>query len=192
MLPENALSSRPEPKAFLLPPRVEPTSSNSFGGTDIGQISDVVFVWSGTARGNKAVISNGLVTHEILDLTEEITNFDFGFTQNMSLVVSWETASGAFIRYYDSVSHDDKTVKLDRCKNICVNLDDPRDIYSSKSDVIISYQKMDNSLYVRYQRDRYSIEIPLSTENLGELKQAGMMEGNRYGWAFTDSHKYKR
>lgn len=194
MIPENVLSSTPVPKQFQLLPRVDPFISSSFGGSDIGQtdIGKNTFIWYGEFKDGKVKLWNSQVTHYVLDIEERVYLFDFTFTQNMSPVLSWQTKNGAFLKFYNTATAQDEIMEIPDATNISVKLDELRPELISMSDVIVSYQKKgETGLFVRYQRDRYLVEHKLSSEDLGYLKQTGMMDGLRFGWAFTDSVKFK-
>lgn len=194
MIPENVLSSEPVPKKFQLPPRVDPLISSSFGGSDIGQtdIGENTFIWYGELKDGVVKLWNSQVSHNVLDIAERVYLFDFTFTQNMSPVLTWQTDSGAFLKFYNTVTSQDEIIEIPDATNVSVKLDELRPELVSISDVIVSYQKKgEKGLFVRYQRDRYLVEHKLSSEDLGFLKQTGMMDGLRFGWAFTDSVKFK-
>lgn len=193
MIPESTISSTPVPDVFVVGARITPLNSKSLGGVDLSDVSQGTssYLWNGSVKEKVITINNSMHSYEVFETDSDPVFFDFAFTQNNSPVLSWMDESGSYIRFYDSTTESDVTMKIPDAVNPCVKLDDPREDQSTISDVILSYQKVgDSSLYIRYQRDRYSIEHKLSEPMKGFLKQAGMMNNNRFGWAFTNDREF--
>ncbi len=101
------------------------------------------------------------------------------FDQNMRPVIAYQTLSGLFLYWYDSLAAGYITTGFGPGRNPRLTLDDKRDFNIGNSDVIFAYIR-DDGLFYRQQRDRYGIERQLDT-GVSKLSLAniGMNRGLR-------------
>ena len=86
-----------------------------------------------------------------------VTSVSLAFDNNMGLVIAWTTSTGANLYYYDTPTSSYVTRNFPGITSCRVCVDDPREFYTSNSDVIFGYTIGGNLCY-RQQRDRYNVE----------------------------------
>ena len=107
----------------------------------------------------------------------DVQTISLAFDNNMAPVLAWKTSAGANLYYYDSTTLSYVTQFFSAVTSCKVCVDDPQDFYTSQSDVIFGYT-LNNNLYWRQQRDRYSIERLVGATNQ-YLIRMGPSVGNR-------------
>lgn len=166
MLPSNVLSSEFIP-AEILPPRNVPKDflvDYELGGVALNNPSQglEVKVWTGQYIDGAVVLEAEGVPPTTLFSLPDITEFQFTFDQNMQPSVAYATASGvAALRWWDGTVPAFSTLTLPAgSRSPRCTLDDKRRLQTSVSDVVLFYIRGD-ALYMRVQRDRFTIEYPL-------------------------------
>lgn len=182
MLPDNELSTRPVAAPFLVPYRMDKLVDYEWGGVDLADTSQglQVKIWTCRYIGNQIIISDGLISHTVLNV-ENVTALSFSFDLSMRPIVTYIANESCYLWWYDtSVS---KQITSHLGTDIIfpqLALDEHRDMQSSNADVIFSYIK-NHTAYMRLQRERFLIEHEIAAAK--RLVQIGMMTNQRFGFA---------
>lgn len=105
------------------------------------------------------------------------------FDRNMRPNLSYETAAGSVLWWYDPIASAPAFMSLPGARSPRLTHDDKRPIADAAADIICSYLVGDELCY-RMQRDRYDTEyvlyggLPASVR----LRNIGMNDGNRLQW----------
>lgn len=165
MIPQMRLSTTPQPAALLLPdPQPSLTTSRARGGVALNDASQGLNVqtWTLTTDGANVTIEGETVAPSVLFTGTGITEVCLAFDQNMRPFVAFVDSGGPKYRWFDSL---DSTTKITSLASDVVTprctLDDFRLSQVNASDIILAYVR-GGLLFFRAQRDRYTIEYPLS------------------------------
>lgn len=182
-IPLNQLST-----TFVNSPFIE--KSNNFnaplidyelGGIGLSDPSEglKVKLWTLYLEGeNDVTITAEGVEPVTLFSRDGIQELSLAFDQNMRPFVAFVQHGDAWFWWYDTAISATRFTQLPGAVSPRCTLDDKRQIAQNTSDIILAYVKS-NNLYMRYQRDRYTIEYLLKTEVDGTLVSVGMAKNNR-------------
>lgn len=182
MLPDNELSTHSVAAPFLAPYRLDKLVDYEWGGIDLADTSQglQVKIWTCKYLGNQIIITDGLITHIILNV-ENVTALSFAFDLSMQPVVTYVVNSETYLNWYDTAISQRVTTNFGASFiTPQLALDEHREVQSSNADVIFSYIK-NNKVYMRLQRERFLIEHEIATAK--RLVQIGMMTNQRFGFA---------
>lgn len=182
MLPNNALSSQPIVAPFLVPYRLDKLIDYEWGGADIADTSKgmQVKIWTCKYVGNQIIISDGLISHIVLNV-ENVTALSFAFDLSMRPVVAYVLGQETYLNWYDTAVSKRVTTNFGiECITPQLALDEHRAIQSANADVIFAYLR-NGILRTRLQRDRYQIEYSYVASQ--ELVQIGMTSNYRFAFA---------
>lgn len=192
MIPQNVLSTTPDPGAFRAPhDRVkERLIDYELGGRAIQDPSAglELQVWRGRYLDGAIVLDVPGVVEPVSVLEiADVTEFQFTFDQNMQPAIAYVlNDQTAHWYWFDATVQGFETLDLPegsitpRC-----TLDDKREAsgtLSGASDIILTYLRA-GTLYYRVQRERYEDEHELATGLEGyEIGQFGMNRVLRMQW----------
>lgn len=180
MLPDHVLSTTSRPAQFRYPRNIpkRPLVDYEYGGVALNDASQGLRskVWMGEYIDGSIVLSAAAVTPTSVLAIENVKEFGFTFDQNMQPAVAYELVTGESRFYwYDATIPGYTTLDLPsgsitpRCA-----VDDNRDMQTPVSDIILAYVRAGH-LYIREQRDRYTVEYDLSDNaGPGGIVQIGM------------------
>ena len=115
-----------------------------------------------------------------------ITEVSFSFDRNMNPAIAYVEDGTAKLYWYDSALPGMTTSIFPGIVTPRLSHDDKRDLQSAISDVIFAYMKSGN-LYMRMQRDRYSVEYLLAEDiDSPGLIKIGMSRQNRFQFMFRN------
>lgn len=196
-MPANALSSTPEPSAFL-PPRtsvrfgaLEGKLDVHMGPIAIGDTSHGITyqLWTAYTDGNNVWLQAPNTVPFILLPNVGAAWVALAFDQSGRIFIAYSTAAGVASYYwFDTTISNYRTSPLGSgIFRVFAVLDDNRVIQVAQSDVILAYVKPDVNLYFRQQRDRFGVEYLLGAAPSGAaLVQIGMSHVNRLQFAFQN------
>lgn len=151
----------PRERKYLL------TESYESGGVALSDPSEPLtdYIWYAWTDGESIWIKREDLTTEILVITDvKITEIDLTFDQNMRPCIAYVANGIAKLYWYDSQAAAQTTSVFSNIKNPRVSLDDKRRFNIANSDIILAYL-VGSSLCYRVQRERYSIQHVLVTDN---------------------------
>lgn len=184
MMPDKVLSTQVIAAAFLAPrdqPK-HPLIDYSLGGVAIQDASQGLRskIWTGEMVGDTVTLSAPGVTPVGFLSVSGITEFSFTFDQNMNPFITYATGGSCFYYWFDTTLGAYVTTALPAgSANPRCSLDDPRDLQSAASDILLAYIRA-QTLCLRAQRDRYLIEYALGDIGSQLLLQVGMNRVNRF------------
>jgi hypothetical protein len=183
MIPLNQLST-----TFLNAPFVEksnnlnaPLIDYELGGVGLSDPSQglKVKLWTLYLDGeNDVKITAEGVPPVTLFSRAGIRELSLAFDQNMRPFVAFVQHTEAWFWWFDTATSSTQFTQLIGAVSPRCTLDDKRAIAQNTSDIILAYVK-DNNLYMRYQRDRYTIEYLLRSDINATLVSVGMAKNNR-------------
>lgn len=190
MIPNSSLSQITIPGFWIPPDDLENDSLRDYelGGIDLNDPSfGLRFqVWTLTLMNDDVVISAPTVPLTVLFTRTGITELSLAFDQNMNPFVAFVENGVAKFWWYDTVVSQQVFSSLPAnsiTPRTC--LDDKRETQTNSSDIILAYLLNDN-LYFRAERDRYSVQYLLKTGVFNptsglpaRLKRVGMTDQNR-------------
>ena len=190
MLPLNSLSSVQMPSAFLYPDGIalnKITEDYEMGGIALQNPSRGLQYqpWFGfwDELDNTAYLVPNLVTEPIPIFTApDVFEFCFTFDQNMRWCAGTLLNDGTFhLRWYDAAAGGYVVTPFPGITSFHLSLDDKRDkqIQIGVTDILFTYIR-NNNLYVRNQRDRFSIEYLLQAGLPSNLKITNFGMGEKY------------
>ena len=167
MMPGNALSPILEYAPFLYPDNIPVfnTTDYELGGIGLADASQGLQVqaWflqiTGPVSANNVVISSSNTSPTVLFTAPDVTEVSLSFDQNMRPAVAYVSAGNSYFWWYDTTIPGYTVITLTGATNPRCTLDDKRaaEISLGLSDIILAYLKGTN-LYIRQQRDRFTIE----------------------------------
>lgn len=181
MLPLNKLSTEPVRGDYLRPDDrsiLNPLEDWELGGVGLQDPSQglQVKVWHAYALSDGTVILEAPgVTPTALYQEEGISEINFCFDQNMNSFLAFVVNGVVKFRWYDSTILDYTITTLPDALTPKCCLDDKREQALATSDIILAYV-LNNNLYFRAQRDRYTIEYLLKANVDGLLEKIGMTD----------------
>lgn len=111
---------------------------------------------------------------------KKISEIDLTFDQNMNPCLAYVADNVPKLYFYDTKIQDYNTLVFNGIKQPRISLDDKRDFNIAQSNIIFAYMR-DKSLYMRLQKDRFTIEYPLKTfECRRILWRIGMGNASRF------------
>ena len=182
MLPDNELSTHPVAASFLVPYRSDKLIDYEWGGIDLADTSKgmQVKIWTCKYVGNQIIITDGLITHIVLNV-ENVAALSFSFDLSMRPIVTYLANESCYLWWYDTSVSKQITSNLGTGITFPqLALDEHREVQSANADVIFSYIKH-NKAYMRLQRERFLIEHEIAAAK--RLVQIGMMTNQRFGFA---------
>lgn len=160
MIPDNTITSAPiiSNFAYLEGQPYKPLYQQVMGGVALNNptLGRLVQTWSVEYISGAIEIRSSDGTLVFSMTQPNVQTISLAFDNNMSPVLAWVTTGGANLYYYDTITASYITrffAGVDSCR---VAVDDPRDFYNTKSDVIFGYTLF-GVVYWRQQRDRYEI-----------------------------------
>jgi hypothetical protein len=164
------------------------------GGIDISDPSEGLQyqVWKAYVTENRYIWIEALTTGQKYQLIDApgLMEISFTFDQNCRPTIAYE-ASGekVYMYWYDSLIADYYTTSFGKYyDSMKVFLDDKRQRELLRSDIICTYIKTHGGgnkipgLYMRRQRDRYTVEYLLREGITGPIYQFGMGNNWRLQW----------
>lgn len=194
MLPDNELSTRTFAGSFKYPDGIvlnKLTEDYEMGGVALQdpsqglQFQPWFAYWD--AADNTVYTKPGIIGAPIALFTEaEVFELGFTFDQNMRWVGATFTNDGTFrLRWYDTSVGNYVITTLTGLTSFRVSHDDKRmiPVQIGITDVLLTYIK-DNNLYVRNQRERFTVEHLLASDLPDNLRitNFGMNEILRMQW----------
>jgi hypothetical protein len=191
VLPQAVLSSTPVSAPFLSPDDLDPglLVDREYGGIAIRDPSQGlrVQIWTFGFDGTHVTATSPATGTINLFTDTGVTELSGAFDQNMNPVVAFITGGVPKLWWFDSVASAQVFTTYFGISSLKVALDDKRTLETraGTNDVIFAYLKA-NQLCFRAQRDRYTIEYPLSTIDTSKFKfaQMGMNSVNRFQFKF--------
>jgi len=194
MMPQNVLSTSPEPASFLPPDdqTTSPTFDYELGGIALQDSSQGLQVqtWTftlDTSTGTVSVSAPSLGSPVVLFTQAGTTEISGTFDQNMNPCVSFVQGGVMKLWWYDPVAHAQTFLSFSGSyTNPRVAMDDKRGLETllGTNDIILAYVNAGN-LCTRMQRDRWTIEYILGAVPIGfGLTKIGMNRGNRLQFQF--------
>ena len=173
MMPGNALSNPTLYSAYLPPDNIPPSFTISYqeGGVGLSDASQglQVQVWTLSIEGpitmNDMVISSPNTLPTILLSAPNVTQISLAFDQNMKPCIAYVSQGNAYFWWYDNTIPGYTIITLPATStNPQCTLDDKRvlSINLGLSDIILCYL-LNNNLYMRMERDRFTIDYVLRT-----------------------------
>jgi hypothetical protein len=182
MIPLNQLST-----TFVNAPFVEksnnlnaPLIDYEMGGVALNDASQglKVKLWTLYMDGQNVMVTAEGVTPTVLFSLPGIRELSLAFDQNMRPFVAFVQYANAKFWWFDTAVGHVVFTDLPGAVTPRCTLDDKRLIAQNTSDIILAYVKA-NNLYMRYQRDRYTIEYLLRSNVNATLVTIGMATNNR-------------
>ena len=181
MIPANTITPTPieYPFAYLEGQHYDPLYQRVMGGIALNDpsLGRLVQPWSVAYVGTSIEIrpADGTLAFSMTELG--VLAVSLAFDNNMAPAIAWMTTAGANLYYYDTVTAGYITRFFTEVLSCRVAVDDPREFYTTMSDVIFGYT-LGTNLYWRQQRDRYDIQRTVGpTTQL--LMRMGPSVGNR-------------
>ncbi len=112
----------------------------------------------------------------------DVVRTALAFDLNMRTYLAYTVGTGSFFHWYDTLSNSMATLPLPGSTDVCLTLDDHREVSSNTSDIIVSYSR-NGQLYCRVQRERFQTEHLLTSDMQGSaIINMGMTIANRLEW----------
>lgn len=189
MLPAQSLSTTTIQAPFLYPDNlpIGPLKDYELGGIALNDPSQglQVQVWTAFVDGDDIMIQAGESPPEVLFTAAGTTEVALAFDQNMRPTVGFTQNGVPKLRWFDTVPSEQVIDEFPTVDNIRLGMDDKRVTQEQANDIIMAYTR-DGGLYFRAQRDRFTIEYPLTTSlPPGRLLRVGMNEVNRFQFQFA-------
>lgn len=187
MLPYNTLSSRPVPGPYLLGDDVQGGQLYDFerGGLAIQDASQGIDLqtwvcWYDRENNIRVKPLSTAGNGQILITTTGVKRLSFAFDRNMQPAVAYQKAEGVYFYWYDTSIPGFVTTFYAGSRTPRLAHDDKLYFASSRSDVLLCYLR-DAGLYMRLQRERYTVEYTLRTDlsKAARLVNMGMTEQRR-------------
>ena len=143
-------------------------------------------LWKGEVLNIRAVYFSSPNTSRTFVFSSgyAIQELSITFDQNMRPYAAYSERGQAKMYWYDSVAEAPAVFSLPLdARNPKITLDDKRASQIENSDVVLAYMR-GTTLYVRYQRDRFSIEYPLRSNIDGDLLAVGFTDKYRLEFMF--------
>lgn len=167
MLPDNKLSLYPVEAPFM----AGTVATNPFSKIDYelgaaalnSPVGGLYYqLWTATINEyNRVVLTSENDQYEILiEVPEKVKKLTFAFDQNMRHVIAYEKDDTTYLYWYDTISAEYVTSTFPNVISPALGLDERRQDYILKSDVVFAYV-FNNNLCCRLQRDRYQVEYIL-------------------------------
>lgn len=193
MLPQNTLSSTPEPSVFLSPRtalRGTPLSGLSdlhYGGIHLNDATHGITyqLWTLRIDGDSILLS-APNTPEFVELTADAPTWGaLAFDQNARVFIAYVDATRTgWYYWFDSTIPGFRLSQIPgNIDRVFASLDDSRVPELQTSDIILSYVR-GTEFYMRVQRDRFGVEYDLGHAPALQA-QVGMSHGDRYQFAFS-------
>jgi len=171
MMPGNVLSTTLMYASYLPPDNITPSLITSYqlGGIGLSDASQGLQVqtWTLTIAGpltlNDMVISSPNTPATVLLSKPNVTSISLAFDQNMKPCIAYVSQGNAYFWWYDTTIPGYTIIALPAGTTTpqCT-FDDKRkvSINIGKSDIILCYL-LNNDLYMRQERDRFTIDYVL-------------------------------
>lgn len=187
MMPDNELSSRPVTGPYLLGDEIQGGRLYDFerGGVAIQDASQGIDLQTWVCwydRENnirvKPMPSAGLGT--ILVTQPGVIRLSFAFDRNMQPALTYQKTEGVYLYWYDTTVETFVTTFYAGARTPRLCHDDKQYFASIRSDVILCYLR-GKGMYMRLQRDRYTVEYTIRTDLsiAARLVNMGMNEQRR-------------
>lgn len=188
MMPENMLSTTPVPGDFLYPDNFEYHALRDYEWGGIGlqdpSLGLFVQVWVLSLDGADVVVEAPNTAPTTLFTGDGITELSLAFDHNMNPFVAFVQNGVARYWWFDTLTSNQVLSDLPiGSTNPRAAHDDKRYLERNTSDIILAYVRA-GSLYMRMQRERYTIEYELATGVLFPLQKIGMSDKNRLQFQF--------
>lgn len=187
--PDNSLSSRPIPGAFLgsgaanILDRLRDYEEGPIAEQDPSQ-GPLYQEWRSYIIDNSIWLeADNTPPRMVYESAGELTDISIAFSQNADLHYAYVEDDVAKLFWYDTTTSQFEVMILPAgSRTPKITLDDKRPLQSSNSDIILSYIKADNGLYYRQQRDRFQVERLLDPGPFVQIRQMYMNNGWRLQW----------
>ena len=184
MIPFKTLSMK-SVKSNIIPPADIPFTTQALGGKGIGDVSlgNAMRIWSSRYENGKIYIyseesEEGVEDYLLLDGVNNPKFLSICFDQSMMPFASFIEEGKCKFYWYDSSKEEYVLDTYDRATSIKCFFDETRINQRIVADVILLYIR-DGYLYFRAQRDRFTIETPLTKTDGDMVRRCGMMTNKR-------------
>ena len=192
MLP--VLSSVPVPAAFSdrVNSRSDPLVDFENGGAALGVGSDSrAFEWMATSDGANVHVGRDGVAPVLVLSDTGITEISLAFDQTMNTHIAYVAAGVSKWHYWDTLTNSYQTMTLTDCRTPRCCSDEKTPEFSGDRDIVLAYLREDK-LYLRLQRDRFTVEYEKVPEEetheplteTTRLITVAMNTGRRLQWRF--------
>lgn len=190
MIPDNRLSTTPQPATFIPPDDRYPVAANvgtpidwELGGIAVNDVSQglLVQVWEFTVTESMITVGPEGSPDPPTELipAARVTEISGSFDSAMNPVLAYVQDEEVKLRWYDPDVTGYVTTAFPGYRSPRLTLDDKRPGHDTDRDVLLFAMKGDTLVY-RQQRDKYATERALSTDSTyHELGRVGMNRGNR-------------
>ena len=192
---QNRMSTEPVPSAYLSPDDIahdpltdieagpialsDPSAGQKFQ-TWILTYSDPDFTLTSQTVGSPSVVLQAA----------GVIQLGVAFDQNGRETICYNTATNGFLYWWDSAIPGFTTTDLGTAvQSLALTLDDKRNTQTQRNDILLWYTlpgAVDYDLFVRYQRTRYTEELPMWQATLRRIIQVGMNVGTRVQVSTSD------
>lgn len=187
MLPDNTLSEITVELNFLLPRKPSKLIDYEWGGVDLNDPTEGLFVkiWTVYYEGGVIKVSSETNTPTDIITAADVSEVSLSFDQNMRPTICYVENNIVKLYWYDSSVGSQVTTSFDNTYlSPRISLDDGRDNLTNSSDVLFCYVR-NNNLYMRVQRERFLTEHLLKEGGVGNLIQVGMTTSLRFQFEYT-------
>lgn len=188
MIIDNELSNSAVVSDYLVGPRKSTLEDFEFGAQTLNDpTGGFTTLWTckyfPSEKAIKISNDSGANFAPVLSDLEGVSAVSFSFDQNMRIVVAYQIGSTSYLWWYDTNQNKQVLTDFVGATDPQLAFDDRRSFNSQNSDVIFSYIK-DDSLCLRNQRERYTVEHSLTAAK--RHTQSGMMDNLRFGFTVTE------
>lgn len=133
-----------------------PLEESVTGGIHVGDGSQgrQIQRWTAFYEGGSIKVASESGTVEFTLAVAGVQTLSLAFDSNMAVNLAYQTAAGANLYYFDSITGLPATMTIAGATSCRAATDDSRDFFNAQSDVIFAYTLAGN-LYLRVQRERY-------------------------------------
>ena len=195
MIPQERLSSVPQPADYCAPDDIDPPNALTdyeLGGPALndatGGLQDRISTLHAEGTTGNVYLSAPGVFRTLLFTAPGITEASLAFDQNMRPFVAFVQGGRAKFRWYDTEIEANRISDLgDGDHSPRCTMDDKRTSATElgQNDVILAYVRAGN-LYYRQQRDRFEVERLLHEGVPGRFMRVGMHKGGRLQFLFIE------
>lgn len=192
MNPEISAVPVPLPWGARVNSRVDLRIDYENGGADLSVASNSsAFEWTAVTDGSVVLVSReGVAPVTVLSDTD-ITEVNLAFDQTMNPHIAYVAGGVAKWRYWDTLTSSYQTMTLTDCRTPRCCSDEKTPEFSSDRDIVLAYLREDK-LYLRLQRDRFTVEYEKVPEEetheplteTTRLITVAMNTGRRLQWRF--------
>lgn len=172
-MPGNSLSNPTIWNAYLPPDNIAPSYTVAYQEGGIGlsdasqglQVQPWMLTIAGPITSNDMVISSPNTAPTVLLSKPNVTEVSLAFDQNMKPCIAYVSQGNSYFWWYDNTIPGYSIITLPAgSTNPRCTLDDKRSVSINlgTADIILCYL-LNNNLYMRMERDRFTIDYDLRT-----------------------------